>query len=336
LLLILAPVMLDLMEGVFELAGFKGIELGFGHADFTDQDLEVGRLGVALDEGGKSELLEWHRIPPGPSIAKDQSSAGNSWSCGKRIVKNPLRRLEMACYGPGFNHPGRATALIAQRECSVDLGAHCDQRELVLGQFARLADGYRSYVVAEVQGRIALGHDSNRKQHLVTSFDTFPQAGFLKSIVILPRPQAALGYDAPAGRLARQPSIAVGFFLDSRLRFLAAPFRLGYRGIRESNDIINRFHLELLHWGEIQKACFCFERFQNMKIRVQISLRIETRIAWEPVQGTTLVAALDFAVFIALRRAQNLSAFYSIFVYLTKDLYKDIPPLQRTHPVPQP
>jgi hypothetical protein len=48
------------------------------------------------------------------------------------------------------------------------------------------------------------------------------------------------------------------------------------------------------------------------------------------------VAALDFAVFIALRRAQNLSAFYSIFVYLTKDLYKDIPPLQRTHPVPQP
>jgi hypothetical protein len=70
MLLIFAPVMLDLMEGVLELAGFKRIELGFGFADFTDQDLEVGRLGVALDKGGKSELLDWHRIPPTARIAK--------------------------------------------------------------------------------------------------------------------------------------------------------------------------------------------------------------------------------------------------------------------------
>ena len=35
-LLILAAVMLDLMEGMFEFAGFMGIELGFGFADFTD------------------------------------------------------------------------------------------------------------------------------------------------------------------------------------------------------------------------------------------------------------------------------------------------------------
>jgi hypothetical protein len=79
MLLVFAPVMLDLMEGVLEVAGFKRIELGFGHADFTDQDLEVGRFGVALDEGGKSELLDWHRIPPTASIAKLQSSVGNSW-----------------------------------------------------------------------------------------------------------------------------------------------------------------------------------------------------------------------------------------------------------------
>jgi hypothetical protein len=78
--LILAPVMLDLMEGVFELAGFKGIELGFRHANFTDQDLEVGRLGIAFDECGKSEFLNWHRIPPAASIAKVQLSAGDSWN----------------------------------------------------------------------------------------------------------------------------------------------------------------------------------------------------------------------------------------------------------------
>jgi hypothetical protein len=79
MLLVFAPVMLDLMEGVLEVAGFKRIELGFGLADFTDQNLEVGRLGVALDKGGKSELLNWHRVPPAASIAKDQSSVGNSW-----------------------------------------------------------------------------------------------------------------------------------------------------------------------------------------------------------------------------------------------------------------
>ena len=77
--MILATVMLNEMEGLFELAGFKGIELSFGFADITDQDLEVGRLGVALDKGGKSELLDWHRIPPAARIAKLQSSVGNSW-----------------------------------------------------------------------------------------------------------------------------------------------------------------------------------------------------------------------------------------------------------------
>lgn len=79
MLLVFATVMLDLTEGVFEVAGFKRIELGFRFADFTDQDLEVGRFGIALDEGGKSEFLDWHRIPPTASIAKLQSSAGNSW-----------------------------------------------------------------------------------------------------------------------------------------------------------------------------------------------------------------------------------------------------------------
>lgn len=70
---------LDLAEGVFELTGFTRIELGFGLADIADQDLEVGRLGVALDKGGKSELLDWHRLPPAASIAKLQSSVKNSW-----------------------------------------------------------------------------------------------------------------------------------------------------------------------------------------------------------------------------------------------------------------
>lgn len=49
MLLILAPVVLNLVEGVFELAGFKRIELSFSFADIADQDLEVGRFGVALD-----------------------------------------------------------------------------------------------------------------------------------------------------------------------------------------------------------------------------------------------------------------------------------------------
>ena len=54
MLLILAPVMLDLMEGMFEVAGFKRIELGFGLANFTDQDLEVGRLGLRLTRAGRA------------------------------------------------------------------------------------------------------------------------------------------------------------------------------------------------------------------------------------------------------------------------------------------
>jgi hypothetical protein len=86
--LILATVMLNEMEGLFELAGFKGIELSFGFADFTDQDLEVGRFGVALDKGGKSELLDWHRIPPTASIATFQSSTGNSWRLPQKAVEN--------------------------------------------------------------------------------------------------------------------------------------------------------------------------------------------------------------------------------------------------------
>jgi hypothetical protein len=88
MLLIFAPVMLDLMEGAFEVAGFKRIELGFGFADFTDQDLEVGRLGIALDEGGKSKFLDWHRVPPTASIAKVQSSVGNSWRLPQKAVEN--------------------------------------------------------------------------------------------------------------------------------------------------------------------------------------------------------------------------------------------------------
>ena len=93
MLLILATVMLDFTEGVFELAGFKRIELGFGFADIADQNLEVRRFGVALDKGGKSEFLDWHRLPPAASIAKLQSSLGileggrKKKSGGKRIVK---------------------------------------------------------------------------------------------------------------------------------------------------------------------------------------------------------------------------------------------------------
>jgi hypothetical protein len=87
-LLIFAAVMLDLMEGVFELSGFKRIELGFGFADVTDQCLEVGRLGVALNKSGKSEFLDWHRVPPGASIAKVQSSVRNSWNKLQRAVES--------------------------------------------------------------------------------------------------------------------------------------------------------------------------------------------------------------------------------------------------------
>ena len=116
MLLVFAPVMLDFMEGVLEVAGFKRIELSFGLADFTDQDLEVGRLGVALDEGGKSKFLDWHRIPPTASIAKVQFSVGNSWSqlkkpVEKRTVKNLVHRPGMARHGPVIaNSPGRGVA----------------------------------------------------------------------------------------------------------------------------------------------------------------------------------------------------------------------------------
>jgi hypothetical protein len=74
---------------VFELAGFKRIKLGFGFADIADQDLEVRRFWVALDKGGKSEFLDWHRLPPAASIAKLQSSVGNSWmQAQKKAVEN--------------------------------------------------------------------------------------------------------------------------------------------------------------------------------------------------------------------------------------------------------
>jgi hypothetical protein len=56
-----------------------------------------------------------------------------------------------------------------------------------------------------------------------------------------------------------------------------------------------------------------------MKIRVQINHRLETRIAWKPVQRTILVAALDFGCFyIALRPGAKLVSFYSIFLKLAK------------------
>ncbi len=98
--------------------------------------------------------------------------------------------------------PGRGTPLMGQRECSVDFGTRCDQREFILRQFARLADRNRSDVVAGVQGRIRFGYDPNRKNYLFTSLDAFSETGFLKSIVILSRPKAALSYDTPTGRLA--------------------------------------------------------------------------------------------------------------------------------------
>jgi hypothetical protein len=57
--LIFAPVMLDLMEGMFEIAGFKRIELGFGFANITDQDLELHltRAGRASSWTGIVYLL---------------------------------------------------------------------------------------------------------------------------------------------------------------------------------------------------------------------------------------------------------------------------------------
>src|SRR5215469_3237608 len=103
--------MLDLAEGVFELAGFKRIKLGFGFADIADQDLEVRRFGVALDKGGKSEFLDWHRFTSCGQHSKTSIfrwkflDAGAKKGSGKRIVEN-IDQLGTACHGPdGLQSP---------------------------------------------------------------------------------------------------------------------------------------------------------------------------------------------------------------------------------------
>lgn len=63
-LLPFAPVALELMAGIFELARFLGIEFGLGSADFTNKDVEVGRTFLVPDESGKREFLYRHRVPP--------------------------------------------------------------------------------------------------------------------------------------------------------------------------------------------------------------------------------------------------------------------------------
>ncbi len=122
-------------------------------------------------------------------------------------------------------------------------------------------------MIAGVQGRISLGHDSHCKNYLVAPFDTFSEPGFFKSIVIFSRPKAALSYYAPTGRLAGEFRIAIGFFLDGCLCFPAAPFRLLNRGVRESNDMINMFHLFLLRG--IKMGMLLLGQFENMRVRVQ-------------------------------------------------------------------
>jgi hypothetical protein len=84
MLLILALVVLECIEGVFEVARLKRIKLDFGSANLTDDGLESERLGIVPDESGKNEFLELHRIPPTVSIAKVLSWAGNPCSGAPR------------------------------------------------------------------------------------------------------------------------------------------------------------------------------------------------------------------------------------------------------------
>jgi|HubBroStandDraft_6_1064221.scaffolds.fasta_scaffold375866_2 hypothetical protein len=77
MLLILALVMLECIEGVFEVARLKRIELGFGSANLADDRLKSERLGIVPDKRGKNEFLELHRIPPTARIAKVLSRVGN-------------------------------------------------------------------------------------------------------------------------------------------------------------------------------------------------------------------------------------------------------------------
>jgi hypothetical protein len=122
MLLILATVMLDFTEGVFKLAGFKRIELGFGFADIADQDLEVGRLGVALDKGGKSEFLDWHRLTScgqhskTPIFRRKFLKAEAKKAGGKRIVKSLIDREWLATVRSRLQFPGpwHSSSLTAQ------------------------------------------------------------------------------------------------------------------------------------------------------------------------------------------------------------------------------
>ena len=77
MLLILALVVLECIEGVFEVARLKRIELGFGSANLADDRLKSERLGIVPDKRGKNEFLALHRIPPTARIAKVLSRVGN-------------------------------------------------------------------------------------------------------------------------------------------------------------------------------------------------------------------------------------------------------------------
>ena len=72
MLLILAPVMLNLMAGVFESARMSWVVFGFDFADFANKDMEVRRPSVVPNESGKGEFLYRHQIPPAVSIADIQ------------------------------------------------------------------------------------------------------------------------------------------------------------------------------------------------------------------------------------------------------------------------
>ena len=73
-LLALAPVALDLMAGLLEVARLFGIEFGLCSADFANENMEVGEDFIASDKSWESEFLDGHSTPPAESIAKGRRS----------------------------------------------------------------------------------------------------------------------------------------------------------------------------------------------------------------------------------------------------------------------
>jgi len=69
-LLALAPVALDLMAGLLEVARLFGIEFGLCSADFANENMEVGEDFIASDKSWESEFLDGHSTPPAERIAR--------------------------------------------------------------------------------------------------------------------------------------------------------------------------------------------------------------------------------------------------------------------------